>query len=370
MALRQLLLFLLCLAATPVQASLPETVTVELFEAHQPISEIRLRGPLRIANSAIKIPAGSYVRIFARQKQLLLQVDGRPSVSSAQKLLRLQAESISGIEATVKGIQPRRYKGKLEILLAKGGGLRVCNQVSCLDYVTATVGSETLPGWTDEVLKAQAVLTQTGLLRYKPGDKLGDSTNKEAYLGCAYERPGIRNCVLQVWGRWLAYKGSAITPYYHSTCGGGTSSSVNMLPEALPYLQAVDCRFCRRSPFWPVKQSEIPQDVFTRAISGIPELVESNQQGRPLLWRLPNNTLLSGYQLWLRLGQKLGWDKVPGTRYRIDSTASSAFRRIRIESNGAGHGLGLCQWGAAQLANEGKSYKQILRYYFPQTQVR
>jgi stage II sporulation protein D len=66
------------------------------------------------------------------------------------------------------------------------------------------------------------------------------------------------------------------------------------------------------------------------------------------------------------MGQKLGWDKVPGTRYAI--SCSPDF--VTLTSTGAGHGVGLCQWGACGLARLGKSYLEILRYYFPGTDVR
>jgi stage II sporulation protein D len=174
--------------------------------------------------------------------------------------------------------------------------------------------------------------------------------------------------VEQVWGKSLVYKGSAITPYYHSTCGGGTSSAEGILPQTPPYLQAVDCQFCRQSPFWKVKQALIPQKVFARlCFSGIPVVEQLNQQDRPLLVRFPNGKQLSGYRFWLAIGQNFGWDKVPGMRYKLDGISG---QQVSIESNGAGHGLGLCQWGAAELAKQGQSWRQILRYYFPQTQVR
>ena len=63
------------------------------------------------------------------------------------------------------------------------------------------------------------------------------------------------------------------------------------------------------------------------------------------------------------MGQELGWDKVPGTRYKFIPSAEN----IEVDSTGAGHRVGLCQWGASELARRGKSYKQILQYYFQGT---
>jgi stage II sporulation protein D len=76
---------------------------------------------------------------------------------------------------------------------------------------------------------------------------------------------------------------------------------------------------------------------------------------------------MSGYDFWIKLGQSFGWDKAPGTRYSLKQGKD---KDIIIESTGAGHGIGLCQWGASSLARNGKNYKEILEYYFPGCEVR
>ncbi len=63
------------------------------------------------------------------------------------------------------------------------------------------------------------------------------------------------------------------------------------------------------------------------------------------------------------MGQKLGWDKAPGTRYEIKRAAGAYI----IKSSGGGHGVGLCQWGAQGLSRQGKTHAEILKYYFPGT---
>ena len=75
---------------------------------------------------------------------------------------------------------------------------------------------------------------------------------------------------------------------------------------------------------------------------------------------------MSGYQFWIRLGQSFGWDKCPGTAFKIGKDPDG---NIEVESRGAGHGVGMCQWGAAGQAQSGKDYKSILTYYFPGTKL-
>jgi stage II sporulation protein D len=82
--------------------------------------------------------------------------------------------------------------------------------------------------------------------------------------------------------------------------------------------------------------------------------------------RWPDGRTETAYSFWLKLGQNFGWDKAPGTRFEIKQVAGN---QIEISSNGAGHGVGLCQWGACGLAKQGAGYKKILSYYFPGSKI-
>lgn len=73
----------------------------------------------------------------------------------------------------------------------------------------------------------------------------------------------------------------------------------------------------------------------------------------------------TGYQFWLHLGQEFGWDKAPGTNFSLREENG----QVVIKSRGAGHGVGLCQWGAIGLAKQGRSYRAILSAYFPGTTI-
>jgi stage II sporulation protein D len=79
-----------------------------------------------------------------------------------------------------------------------------------------------------------------------------------------------------------------------------------------------------------------------------------------------NGKTIDGYQFWLKLGQKFGWDKVPGTRFSLLDNGNG---QVVFSSTGAGHGVGLCQWGAVGMAKEGKTYQQILEFYYPGCKV-
>jgi stage II sporulation protein D len=58
---------------------------------------------------------------------------------------------------------------------------------------------------------------------------------------------------------------------------------------------------------------------------------------------------------------------MPGTRFEVTDLKNG---KIEFSSSGAGHGVGLCQWGAAGMARSGVDYKKILEHYFPGSSLK
>lgn len=318
--------------------------------------------------------------------------------------LKLLPTVPKGVTLTNSG-RSHTYKGTLDVFVDrtnKTAAVAVVNEVATRDYIASVVGSESQPGWPAEALKAQAVLASTRLVRMLAAEKvIGDSTNEQAYLGSQYERPGIREAVEKTWGECVVFDHRPILAFYHSTCAGGTSRGVDIFGKGadLPYLTSVRCHNCKQSPFWKKTVSRVPAHVFGKALGILlmtelrpigqakaievfmPEIVRRDQQQRPVevktttehkarlqvgLSFRPVAKFESGYEFWIRLGNKMGWDKAPGTRYWLRPDGDV----VEISSTGAGHGVGLCQWGACGLARAGKNYGEILQYYFPGTSVR
>jgi stage II sporulation protein D len=213
------------------------------------------------------------------------------------------------------------------------------------------------------MLKAQAVLAQTLLSRLS--GLIDDSTQFQRYAGYTAERPEVDPAVLSVWGSRLLYRDQPIQVFFHSTCAGGTSSAqsfFHLAPGSLPYLTHVTCHYCKDSPFYAKKQVTLPTSAVAALFKSAPPVILIQDEcKRPLEISIGQNKV-SGYDYWIRFGQKFGWDKMPGTRFAIEQQPNG---QTIIRSSGAGHGVGLCQWGAIGLAKEGKTYKQILKCYFP-----
>ncbi|MBI4467738.1 MAG: hypothetical protein HY650_00275 [Acidobacteria bacterium] len=65
------------------------------------------------------------------------------------------------------------------------------------------------------------------------------------------------------------------------------------------------------------------------------------------------------------MGRAYGWDALPSNHYRVSRQGDA----ILVRGSGAGHGLGLCQAGAAAMARAGHRFTKILEHYFPNTEL-
>lgn len=344
------------------RAALPSEVRVRLFEAHPGVQSIEVRGRLRLLAPVHQSLRGERFLILRQLGGLLIR-----EASSSRTLFKAQRFRLKPETATVslspKSItfkSTRTYEGTLDFE-AKAGELTVWNRLPVRDYVATVIGSETQPNWPLEALKAQAVLTQSRLARYQPDDALGDSTQQEAFLGAAYHRANTNQAVSAVWGQTLTYQGRTVTPYYHASCAGYTSDGAFFASaQAMPWLTGVRCPYCANAPFAKPTVSYISLTAFQKVFPGITPVILKRDLANRTLTIQTGQGVISGYQFWIRLGQRFGWDKVPGTGFQLGREGG----RIRLASTGAGHGVGLCQWGAAAMAKQGKSYREILKFYF------
>jgi stage II sporulation protein D len=79
--------------------------------------------------------------------------------------------------------------------------------------------------------------------------------------------------------------------------------------------------------------------------------------------------LHSGGELLLRgeeLRKAVGYTVIPSTQFVIESIGLD----VVLSGFGAGHAVGMCQWGAKELAELGYLFPTILRYYYPDTELQ
>jgi len=268
----------------------------------------------------------------------------------------------------------RKISGQL---LARGGAAGLIATLPALDYVSQVVGSESLPEFSLEALKAQAVVVQSWLAARGPGI-IGDDTSDMAFLGADYARPPCLAAARSVLDKVLVSdSGRVLKPYFHSTCAGKLSLAPEIFGSKLLYQDGKKvlarpalCNSCQGSPFYKAHVARFKAQELVAKLKMTPLAVTlRDAAGRPLIVSVSINGTTrdySAYQLWLKLGQKFGWGEVPSMQFDFARSGDNYV----FTSYGAGHGIGLCQWGAQGLSQSGKDYKQILKYYFPDATIR
>lgn len=354
----------------------PAQLVVLLFQADLDSDRVFLDGPFAISkpNSQHFAPRhyqiaykNGYFEITELNQQL-----GKPQ-RSPQKIrapfLLLETAGSRFISIGRRKDKIRHYFGAIRLSSPDGKKIECRNLVSRRDYVTCVVGSESPPEFPVEALKALSVLIQTASLRYNPEDRLNDTTEKQAYMGADYARPEVIAAVQQTWGQKLLCGDQLVPIYFHGTCAGGTSSSEIFMGKKskLACDKAVICKHCSDSPFSKTLIRPLPASEFEKRIApALPQVQTKDSSNRPLQLIYPNGKTETGYQLWLRIGQTMGWGLAPGTRFELSKSKNGDYE---IRSNGAGHGVGLCQWGSQGLAKKGWDYRKILQFYFPSSRV-
>lgn len=261
------------------------------------------------------------------------------------------------------------------------------------EYLVGVLLAEMPSSFEAEALKAQAVIARTYTLHQlrslggdgcdkAPGkaDICSESTHCQAWLdpgsaagqggsGSEAFRDRIRKAVFDTRGEVVVYQGRLIEAVYHSTCGGKTEASHALWSGGVrPYLKSINCPYCQHSPHYrgeiliPFTRlaAALPQDVALPAASGdelVLEVASETPGGRVKTLSI-NGTLIEGKELRRLL-------ELPSTAFTWEYREEGLF----LITRGRGHGVGLCQYGADGAARAGKSYRQIIEFYYPGTEV-
>ena len=260
------------------------------------------------------------------------------------------------------------YAGDIEIWKGKSG-LYLINELPIEEYVKSVVSSEVGSSWDMEALKAQAVIARTYALFQKTSGKanscydLTSSVLHQVYKGNAVDAR-VAYAVMHTRGQILTYGGKPIEAFYHSTSAGSTEDPAEVFGKQYPYLKPVAVN-CDVSPYC-VWERRIPVEEIEKAldISGLKDMkiVSYTVTKRVKTVDIAHSKGVLAIKA-TDLRKMLGWNRLPST----DFTVSKEKGTIVFEGKGYGHGVGLCQWSALQMAREGKSYREILSYFYPGT---
>lgn len=386
-----LLLAWLALLNEAVTLSLMEQETEPAKEEAEPRKEKTIR---------VVLMDSSYESYYHPSVTVLTQGERKTYTPQSDALLEgplILPEEEEGI--CVESLQRQEgapvYQGTLEIH-KREQGLVLVNELSLEEYLKAVVPSEMPSTYEKEALMAQAVCARTyackqmeeGRMKEYGGD-VDDSVNFQVYGNIA-SRESTAQAVELTRGKVLCQDGMLIQAYYFSTSPGVTSTDeVWGATEAASYLKSVTCAFDQESP-WSAWQVSIPWDVLKeRAKNWLGEdtlktleITRKNQSGAVTGLRIAGenqeHTLQEEYSIreflspkGISLTQKNGnteegGNLLPSAYFTMDVVPDT---EVRIQGKGYGHGVGMSQNAANEMALEGYSYEEILRYFFNNVEI-
>lgn len=244
------------------------------------------------------------------------------------------------------------------------GTLVLINISDVEKYVSGVVKAEGGSGKNLEYFKTQAIIARTYM--YKYFDKhltdrynVCDNTHCQAFNGLSSDTL-LNRAALETQGLVILDKDSTlIIAAFHSNCGGETSSSENVWLSGQPYLRTVIDPYCltSRSSTWEKSFSMNEWISYLRKSGYIGNV------NNPSLFNFLQKSRLADY--------KTGAFSIPLRSIRADLNLRSTFFSVFAEGDsvifkgrGYGHGVGLCQEGAMEMAAKGFTYKQIIDFYY------
>ena len=274
-------------------------------------------------------------------------------------------------------IGTKRYRGKIAVEKLADGSFRAVNHVGLEDYLRGVVGGEMPADSPAEALGAQAVAARSYVLgEIARGKPVFDSVASQVYRGREAEDPRTDAAVARTEGLVLRYQEEIFLAYFHSTCGGHTGDPLPTLGEpACPPLRGIPCGYCseKGSKYfrW---ETEVPFPILDEIVAGqrLGSRIQSLGPGSKDPWGRWMSVRLVGNQKEGTMRGDLFRAEV-NARLRdagnLRSLLITGFEArenaFRFSGGGWGHGVGMCQVGAIEMARLGFSYEQILARYYP-----
>jgi len=257
-------------------------------------------------------------------------------------------------------------------ITARAGALLLVATLPIERYVELVVASESGAADTAESRKALAVAARSFALQPSHGHAgfdVCDSTHCQwVHWRGSHE---AHAAALATAGESLWRNGSRAAAYFHQNCGGRTAAAEEVWPSGHGARDSLTSRpdpYCQRvgSSEW---SATIARTELTKALAAAGlvapgwkslSVAQRGESGRAKVL-LVGATRIPAEDFRLAVGRALGWNQIRSNWFEISSEGDS----FLFHGRGSGHGVGLCQTGAAEMAREGRGYREILAQYFP-----
>ena len=293
-----------------------------------------------------------------------------------------------------------KYAGGLKFIV-EGDRITAVNCIGMEDYLMSVISSEMKSSASIELLKAHAVISRSWLKARLKDRKAGHEhfdvcadDHCQRYQGLTMAvGDDVCRAIDRTWGQVLEYGGDICDTRYSKCCGGRTELFSTCWEDVdLPYLQSVEDPFCdcenssilsqvlndydlHTADFhdWTVQYTTDELSELVRTRTGIDfgtivalEAVERGPSGRIKYLRITGTLREEVIGKELAIRTALSSSHLKSSAFEIEKSPDG----FVLKGRGWGHGVGLCQIGAAAMAAQGYDYRQILSHYYVGAEIK
>ncbi len=325
------------------------------------------------SSSIGSLNAQQFIEIELVGGKLALNYNTVSQGSFSKITLTSQGNGTLALISKVPSVRERKYQDSFEISVV-GGQMTIVNKVSMENYLCGVIESEGGGGRHGEYYKVQAVMSRTYAYKNKDrhrneGFSLCDGVHCQAYHNMLRYTPEIRTAVRATQEDVLVDgKNNAVSTYFSANCGGEVCDASMVWNTSISHVVPFLDTFCVHTvqARWTAR---IPQTTFRSFLV--------KQYGYPIydsIMAAQIFTFEQEHRKSFYIHPCLG---IPLRDLRAEFKLKSTFFSAHPEGNdvvlvgrGFGHGVGLCQEGAMNMAKNGFTYKQIAEFYFDGVSVK
>jgi stage II sporulation protein D len=310
-------------------------------------------------------------------KKLMLFENGRRTilddVSTIQGMVNITSVEI--VKFTLSG---NSYKGRLHIYPDKNALILL--ELPVFDYIKGIITAETPKTFHPDYVAVHSIIAYTYFiykyLYYKNQNTEYTPDISELEQKYLYkENFPYEDILKKTFGYVIVYNKKIFPPFYHSTCGGITDNATETFEDKRwenikPLSGGIKCNYCLVSPYrrWLVTE-DIQKFKKTFSIDcpkklSIVPLSKTSFGNIIKIGFYCDNMLIKSLNAF-SFRTKIGMNKLRSYKFTILENND----RFIFEGDGFGHRVGLCQYGANEMLKRGFSYKDVLKHYFPDTEV-
>lgn len=260
----------------------------------------------------------------------------------------------------------RNYGGAISFRV-NNKKLDIVNRVDMDEYLKGVLPKEMSPSFPMESLKAQALCSRSFAINnynkfIKNGYNLDDTTRSQVYYGKDVEEKTTNKAVEETIGQVIKYDGKVAETIFCASSGGYTvASSEAWGGNSVPYLISKEDPYSVHPWKYELKNSDLKKlnlsDVFGVSL----DYTNSNRVNNLTFSTSKGDVEIKATDF----RQKIGNTIIKSTLFDVNVIGNKVF----VSGKGYGHGVGMSQYGAVEMAKKGSNYKDIIEFYFPGTNI-